>query len=99
MSALHYVLMQHVMSADGAFQDVGAFFDRLGSGAGLAANDPILVLRKRLEKNAIEKRRMSDNDAAAIIIKGWNAYREGRAIQLLAWRSGGATPEAFPEIV
>lgn len=32
-----------------------------------------------------------------VMIKAWNAYREGRSVGLIRFKSGGAKPEAFPE--
>jgi hypothetical protein len=36
---------------------------------------------------------------AALIIKAWNAYRNGSTVKLLAFKAGGARPESFPEPV
>lgn len=33
----------------------------------------------------------------ALIIKAWNAFREGREIQQLVFKSGGVAPEGFPK--
>lgn len=35
----------------------------------------------------------------AIAIKAWNAHIEGRVVESLSWRAGGASPEQFPTIV
>lgn len=32
-------------------------------------------------------------------IKFGTTYRQGRAVNVLVWRSGGSSPEAFPEAV
>lgn len=40
--------------------------------------------------------RRQSRHQAAIGIKAWNAFREGRTITLLRWSSGGKVPEAFP---
>jgi hypothetical protein len=76
--------------------DTEAFFTLLASGAGMEADNPIFQLRKRLADNAQASRKMALREVAALIIKAWNAYREGRSIRLLSFRAGGATPEAFP---
>lgn len=79
-------------------EDASAFFERLREGTGLTTGDPILVLRERLFANAAAKSRLTSNELAGIIIKAWNAYREGRRVKVLTWRSGGASPEPFPTI-
>jgi hypothetical protein len=33
----------------------------------------------------------------AIAIKAWNAWREGKTLQTLAWRAEGRKAEPFPE--
>jgi len=34
---------------------------------------------------------------AALVIKAWNAYRDGAPVRQLKYRIGGANPEKFPE--
>lgn len=80
-------------------EDCDAFFDALRRGANLHEHSPILMLRNRLIENAATSRKMTANEVAAITIKAWNAWREGRHIRQLSWRKGGANPEAFPQIV
>lgn len=77
-------------------EDAEDFFTKLCEGAGLESTDPIWVLREILKDNATAKRRLPSPEVLAYVIKAWNAYREGRQIKQLAWRSGGARPEAFP---
>lgn len=75
------------------------FFDRLGDGAGLPEGSPILALRNYLGRalaNATGRERLPGDLAVAIMIKAWNAYREGEMIKILSYRRGGASPEAFP---
>jgi len=31
-----------------------------------------------------------------VMLKAWNAWREGREVKILAWKRGGANPERFP---
>lgn len=77
-------------------EDCADFFTKLYDGSGLEKNDPIWVLRETLEDNAKAKRKLSGPEFLACVIKAWNAYREGRQIKQLWWRSGGARPEPFP---
>lgn len=83
-------------------EDAIGFFEALGSGAGLDEQHPILVLRNTLIQLKSGTRGVSQVDqnlVAALTIKAWNAWREGRSIGLLRFRAGGAKPEQFPEIV
>ncbi len=70
------------------------FFDRLADGVGLAKDSPILHLRERLIVS-----RLSAVMQAALTIKAWNAYVEGRKVEKLLWRAVGSQAEAFPELV
>lgn len=77
-------------------EDHDAFFDKLTTGADLAINDPIYKLRKKLQDDANSKQKLRKVEILAFFIKSWNAYRAGDTMDNLAWRSGGARPEAFP---
>ena len=78
------------------------FFERLASGANLEEDDPIFVLRERLLKLNREVAGQSSIHVVAIklmilIIRGWNASREGRKISSIH----GTRPEdrTYPEIL
>lgn len=79
-------------------QDADVFFEYLLSGAELEEDDPIFVLRETLSRYADQKPRPNQAMYAAIIVKAWNAYREGRRVQRLSWSPGGSRREAFPAI-
>jgi hypothetical protein len=91
MSALVFWLFNAINA-----EDCADFFNKLCEGAGLDRQDPIWVLREALQDNARAKRKLSGPEFLAYVIKAWNAYREGKQIKQLWWRSGGARPEAFP---
>lgn len=92
--ALHYDM------ADLDASDAEDFWSRLYSGVGLNEKDPIAVLRRRLEDNAMSNGRKLDRSVThAYIIKAWNAYREGRDMAILKWTRGGSSPEPFPELI
>lgn len=81
-------------------EDAAFFFDRFRDGQGLVEGDPIFALRKSIFADLTSSKRRSRMDPTlvlALIIKAWNAYRKGEKVVLLAWRSGGARPEQFPE--
>jgi hypothetical protein len=90
--ALTHWLFNQIDQGDCAF-----FFARLADGAGLMSDDPIYALRRALENFAAAKGRPDDAYVTALVIKGWNAYREGRSVHLLAYRPGGSRPESYPE--
>jgi hypothetical protein len=91
--ALHFFFAQvHKTKAD-------QFIARLGDGANLSENNPVLRLRERLNKDRASRRRdMSDAEKAAIIIKAWNAYRLDRELITLKWQNAGPKKESFPVI-
>lgn len=77
--------------------DADYFFAHLVSGAGLDTGNPILVLRQSLERDLVSSRPMSPVTRRAVIIKAWNAFRQGEKIQMIYWRPGGSRPEVFPK--
>lgn len=74
------------------------FVEDLYRGNGLLEDDPVWLLRERLRKNGLSKLKMRPVDHAALIIKAWNLRRAGEKVTLLAWRTGGQSPERFPEV-
>lgn len=91
-AGLCHWLFNRIDSSDCAF-----FFARLVDHAGLVPGDPIYALRRVVDNFAKDKGRVSEEHLTAIVIKAWNFYREGRQVQLLTYKPGGATPEAYPE--
>ena len=93
---IHY----HLSSID---RDDGEhFFDHLMSGANLADDSPILMIREAVQDEVDISRRAyagirpSPTRIWALTIKAWNAYRSGTTIKQLKFSPGGANPEAFP---
>ncbi len=77
----------------------GAFFDAVCEPDGEESGSPVLALRSLLERIRVERTyRVSTYVLSAITIKAFNAWREGRRIELLAFKPGGAKPEPFPKI-
>lgn len=92
VSLCHWLFNQ-IDQADCAF-----FFARLVDGAGLDVDDAVYALRRTMVINSKDKARtVSEPYVIALVIKTWNAYREGRPIRLLQFKGGGANPEQFPE--
>lgn len=90
--ALYY----HLSSLDE--QDADVFFEHLATGAGLDEGHPILVLRNTTSRLAETRPKPPQIYFAALVIKAWNAFKEGRAIHRLTWSPGGSRQERFPEI-
>jgi hypothetical protein len=72
--------------------DADQFFDALANGTGLAAGDPVLVLRNALIRNASQRLRQRPAVLVAWTIKAWNYWRAGRKIQLIMWREQEGYP-------
>lgn len=74
-----------------------AFWNAVAVPEKLDRYDPRFVLHRTLAKNQTATRKLDTMTIQAFIIKAWNAFREGRQIQLLSWKAGGATPDKWPE--
>lgn len=77
--------------------DADFFFDRLHDGQNIAKGDPIYELRRAVDGSRSVRGERSSTYLTAILIKAWNAYREGVTVGLLTYRPGGSRPERFPE--
>lgn len=91
--ALHYLF---------SIQDetlANLFWDGVADGTGLTADDPVRLLRERLLRDRLGKTRLRRTQVLALIIKAWNATREGKKLKTLAWRNLGDKPEPFPTIL
>ncbi len=73
------------------------FFDQLYTGAGLGEMSPQLFLRNWLLKEKTAERKVTGKHKLAVIIKGWNFFREDKPIsKMWAWRSD---IEPFPQAI
>lgn len=79
--------------------DSAEFVQHLKSGANLAEDDPINVLRRWLLNASAQKAKRAREEYAAVGVKAWNAYLKNRPVRNLTWRSGGAHREEFPYMV
>jgi hypothetical protein len=82
---------------DEELPDTAHFFARLFDGEALVDGSPILSLRNMFFTNQASKQRYPDLTLLAMTIKAWNAYRDGKPLRVVVWRSGGRSPEPFPE--
>lgn len=77
--------------------DAEFFFDRCIDGQDLHEGSPIYALRRALQNRAYLNSTIAGYTIMGLIIKAWNAWREGREIQVLAFRIGGSQAEPMPE--
>jgi hypothetical protein len=56
------------------------FFCRVGDGADLSANHPVLTLRNRVMTDRAENRKVPDYRYMAYLIRAWNALRSDRPL-------------------
>jgi len=59
------------------------FFTSFASGANLEADNPILVLRRRLTGEYGQARRIRINEQISLVIRAWNYWRKGEPINRL----------------
>jgi len=70
------------------------FFEKLVSGENLERKSPIYCLRNRITNLKISNKYMDTVEKYALIIKSWNFWREGKAIDRILWTE----EEDFPKI-
>lgn len=62
--------------------------------------DPVFALSDRMTRNALERRKVTQYEQFAFIVKAWNAWRTGRTLNEIRFRPGvGKGMESFPVIV
>jgi hypothetical protein len=83
-------------SSDATLRDL--FFDTLHTGKALGEADPVAALRNRLTKEAGARARLTQKDQAVLIIRAWNAVREGRRLVILKATIRGEKDYQFPAI-
>ena len=90
-----WVVLQYLLSSVDA-DDAQHFLRRLETGEMLSEGSPILTLRKTLIPNKTSLRPFDATHFSAYVFKAWNYYRDGKDLVKLAYRAGGANPEAYP---
>lgn len=70
------------------------FFGKVATGVGLHTDSPILAFRNRCIRSA-DGRPLDGVDVAALLVKAFNFWHEGRACKILTWRS---LDEDFPKV-
>lgn len=74
------------------------FFEKILYGENLAKTDPCFVMKEYL-LNQMAGAKSHVVQVSALLIKAWNAYRQGRRIERLKWQPTGKNAEAYPEMV
>ena len=74
------------------------FFEEFALGTNLRADSPVYQLRERLLANRIAKAKLPLLEIIALFFKAWIAFRQGRTVRQLRWRSDGPAAEKFPDI-
>lgn len=78
--------------------DCDAFFALLrGEHDGLHKGHPVRALHDTVTRTQGSRRRHTEDELTAYLIKAWNAWRDGRDVSLYRFKAGGAQPETFPE--
>lgn len=92
------VQLVELPSPESRYTDLmGAMFGGLLSPIGLAAESPILAMRRCLENAAYDNERLGERDLLAAFVATWNALRDGRPLQKLQRPRGGSwTAATFP---
>lgn len=75
------------------------FIQALISGKDISDEHAVYVLRERLMRNALSKSKLSSPYVFALIIKAWNADRQGKKLKVLKFCEEGDSGEAFPIVV
>lgn len=73
--------------------DAAEFFAQLGNGTGLNAGDPILALRTRMTNDFAMGVKSTDMIRTGIILRAWNAVRNGEKLAKIQFTSDSKMPE------
>jgi hypothetical protein len=76
-----------------------AFFHALCNAGAEPKGSAVRALHSNIRRARAERRHSIPTYVlCAVTIKAFNAWREGRDVELLFFRPGGKSPEPFPEI-
>jgi hypothetical protein len=79
-------------------EQANQYFDHLVTGANLPAKHPILTVRNRLNRAAKRREdRLQSPEQLALLIRGWNAFREDRELdRTILAKVGNLNTKNFP---
>lgn len=89
LAAAHYIFSR----LDSVKAD--SFIEQLATGENISANSSISALRKRLIDNAMSPKKYDKSYLFALVIRAWNAEREGRNLRVLRVNEEGDFPVAI----
>ncbi len=67
------------------------FFDRLADGVNMELHDPIMALRRRLQRLTKAKAHLTSEAWLSLLFRTWNARRTGRSLQSIPVDKDGVT--------
>lgn len=73
------------------------FFSRLGNGAALGPDSPLLTLRRKLTSAATKQQRLTRRDSLWLVFRTWNACRRGESLRRILRPQGRMT--SLPELI
>lgn len=76
--------------------DAFTFFERLTDGVMLSPGDPILALRNRLNDINRQNIKMNGDNWLSLLLRAWNARREGRSLRVIQSERRGGEPIPVP---
>jgi hypothetical protein len=86
--------------AEGFWREISLKSETSSSGARALVSQFMRVRKPRAPKTARRETNWyvtyDARHQLALVFKAWNAYRDGKEVQALVFRAGGASPEAFP---
>lgn len=77
-------------------EDAEFFFARCADGQDLSEGNPIYALRRALQNREYINSTIAAYTIMGLILKAWNAWRDGREVKVLAFRMGGSQAEPMP---
>ena len=75
------------------------FIRALIYGKDISDENAVYILRERLMRNALSKSKLTTTYIFALIIKAWNADRQGKRLKVLKFCEDGVGEESFPIVV
>lgn len=89
----------HYMFSHRSQEESNAFFAWLATGEGLMKSSPIYALRERLIRMKKSKQYTIRREVGILVIRAWNAAREGRSMTKITRATPMDESAAIPEIV
>lgn len=77
-------------------EDAEFFLMRAADGQDLSEGNPIYALRRALANREYVNSSVATYTILGLVLKAWNAWREGREVKVLSFRIGGSQAEPMP---